>query len=40
MRRVWGYDPHSGGIKIPKVVQDRVRIRILTMEDCVTFFHK
>jgi hypothetical protein len=27
--RGWVYDPHSGGVKIPKTVQDRTRERIL-----------
>ncbi len=26
--RTWVYDPHSGGIKIPPPVQERVRQRI------------
>jgi hypothetical protein len=27
--RTWVYDPHSGGVKIPKSVQERTRQRIL-----------
>ena len=27
--RTWVYDPHSGGVKIPKRVQERTRQRIL-----------
>jgi len=29
VRKVWVYDPHSGGVKIPKLVQERVRNCIL-----------
>lgn len=29
MRKVWVYDPHSGGVKVPTVVQERTRNRIL-----------
>ncbi len=29
MGKTWVYDPHSGGIKIPKAVQKRTRRRIL-----------
>ena len=29
MRKVWVYDPHSGGVKIPQAVRDRTRNRIL-----------
>ena len=27
-RRYWVYNPHSGGVKIPPLVQDRIRKRI------------
>lgn len=30
MQKSWVYDPHSGGIKIPKPLQERVRKRILS----------
>jgi hypothetical protein len=26
---IWGYDPHTGGNKVPQAVQERVRARIL-----------
>ena len=29
MRKTWVYDPHSGGVKIPQAVRDRIRNRIL-----------
>jgi hypothetical protein len=29
MRKVWVYDPHSGGVKIPQAVRERTRTRIL-----------
>ena len=29
MRKIWVYDPHSGGVKIPQAVRDRTRNRIL-----------
>lgn len=28
-RKIWVYDPQSGGVKIPKAVQSRIRERIL-----------
>jgi hypothetical protein len=28
-RKVWVYDPHSGGVKVPRAVQARTRARIL-----------
>ncbi|MBF0121725.1 MAG: hypothetical protein HQK79_23085 [Desulfobacterales bacterium] len=30
MKKTWVYDPHSGGVKIPKAVQDKTRSRILS----------
>jgi len=30
MKKVWVYDPHSGGVNVPKVVQERTRNRILS----------
>ena len=29
MKKVWVYDPHSGGVKIPQAVRDGTRNRIL-----------
>jgi hypothetical protein len=29
MRGTWVYDPHSGGVNVPKSVQERIRERIL-----------
>jgi len=29
-KKGWVYDPHSGGVKIPKAVQERTRFRIIT----------
>ena len=29
MKKIWVYDPHSGGVKIPKTVQQRIVTRIL-----------
>ena len=28
-KKRWVYDPHSGGVKIPKAVQERTRYRII-----------
>jgi hypothetical protein len=28
-KKVWVYDPHSGGVKIPEAVRERTRRRIL-----------
>ena len=27
----WVYDPHSGGVEIPRPMQERIRRRILTL---------
>ncbi len=29
MKKVWVYDPHSGGVKIPQAMRDRTQNRIL-----------
>ena len=29
MRKIWVYDPHGGGVKIPEAVKERTRRRIL-----------
>ncbi|MDA1277104.1 MAG: hypothetical protein O2960_24075 [Verrucomicrobia bacterium] len=33
MRKIWMYDPHSGGTKIPRQLQDETRERILRHAD-------
>ena len=30
IKKSWGHDPYSGGVKVPKTVQERTRSRIIT----------